>query len=113
MPGGGKGRYYTTDLPSPDDSEWSAPERSRELPPYSSQPQGAEKYVGRASVGPHAKDSDPPLVIDLTATQEWSDPLDDDGFDLSRVTIDLRPMMRNRPPETYFERYSSKVPGHQ
>lgn len=109
---GGKGRFYTTGLPGEESSardETLAPEPA----PDPTQPGLAEKYVGRASVGPNAQDSEASLVIDLTQPREWRDPLDEDEFDLSSVTIDLRPTMRNRPAETYYERYSSKVPGHQ
>ena len=77
------------------------------------QPLQAEKYVGRASVGPNAQDDDPPVVIDLTEAEEWVDPLDADDFDLSTVVIDLRTTIRDMPSETYFQRYSSKVPGHE
>jgi len=117
--GGGKGRHYTTGLPTPDDADWSEAPPPAEPPPPpppspgAAQPLVAEKYVGRASVGPKVVESHNPVVIDLTEPLEWEDPLDGDEFDLSAVTIDLRPTMRNRPPESYFERYSSKVPGHQ
>ena len=109
----GKGRYYTTGLPEPDDSEWGRLEPVEPTPPTPAQPPMAEKYVGKASVGPNAQDTQAPVVIDLTEPLEWVDPLDDDEFDLSTVTIDLRSTMRNRPPDRYFERYRSKVPGHQ
>ena len=109
----GKGRHYTTGLPEPDDSDWSSIQPVEPPAPTPAQSPMAEKYVGRASVGPNVQDSHSPVVIDITDPVEWVDPLDDDEFDLTTVTIDLRPTLRNRPPERYFERYSSKVPGHQ
>jgi hypothetical protein len=111
--GGGKGRYFTTDLPRDPES----------VPPQATGPlragredlggePGPSKYMGRASVGGPIRDEDD-LVVDLTDPQEWVDPLDDDGFDLSSVTIDLRQKLRGDPPDSYYERYSSRVPGHQ
>ncbi len=111
--GGEKGRHYTTGLPTAEDADPSELPTPRESIPDSPQPLRAEKYVGRASVGPHVQDADPPVVIDLTAPQEWIDPLDDDDFALSTVAIDLRSTIRDDPSETYFQRYSSRVPGHE
>jgi len=108
---GGKGRFYTTGLPEPDDGKVANPPRQRPSPVISPSPQLAEKYVGRASVGPNVAADDPPDVVQ--APTEWIDPLDQDDFDLSTVEIDLRQNLREDPPDTYFERYSSRVPGHQ
>ncbi len=104
-----KGRYFTTGLPaappepiadSPEHYEVSRAETPRE-----------SKYLGRASVGPRAGDVEP--AIDESAHVEWVDPLDQDEFDLTQITIDLRPSMIDEPPDSYYQRFSSRVPGHQ
>lgn len=103
-----KGRYYTTGLPT-------APTEESEIVAVTPVPRDAapteSKYVGRASVGPHIRDegsAEPDLDHTL-----WVDPLDDDDFDLTQVTIDLRPMMVEEPGESYYQRHGSRVPGHQ
>ena len=107
----GKSRYFTTDLPR--DPE-GPPQPAIGTPPADKGERESPhpKYLGRASVG-RAVTDEADLVVDLTEAQEWVDPLDDDGFDLSSVTIDLRQTMRHDPPDSYYERYSSRVPGHQ
>lgn len=45
--------------------------------------------------------------------EEWVDPLDEDDLDLTTITIDLRDEMRHLPPEGYYQRHFSKVPGHE
>ena len=70
----------------------------------------AGKYLGRASVGPTAAGGED-LVVDLTEPMEWVDPLDDESMDLQAVTIDLRSGLRDDPPDTFYQRYVSKIPG--
>jgi len=71
-----------------------------------------QKYVGRASVG-HIADSEAGPQPGASGQTEWVDPLDQDDLDLTQITIDLRDTMRPDPPETYFQRFSSRVPDHQ
>ena len=112
----GKGRYYTTGLPQRHDGEENVElhtdEAQLDVPGRSvvsdvSAP--ADKYAGRASVTPQIPDEDA-VTVELEH-KEWVDPLDDDGIDLTTVTIDLRTEMREQPPEGYYQRHSSKVPG--
>ena len=104
-----KGRHFTTGLPT------SPPEPTEVSPESSVQPgadpQSESKYVGRASVGPRAHDED--LAAREMAHAEWVDPLDQDEIDLTQINIDLRPSMIEEPPDTYYQRFSSRVPGHQ
>lgn len=101
-----KGRYYVTGLPV-------APPEATELPPE--QPAAdtprPSKYIGRASVGAWAHDEE--SVAQESAHAEWVDPLDEDSVDLTEITIDLRPSMIDEPPDTYYQRFSSRVPGHE
>ena len=129
----GKGRYFAAPpLPQPespvddvfetsgeDDHQTEAPRLllpDGSVAPTSAQGRALEgtpasgKYVGRASVGPSATNIGD-IVVDLTDPMEWEDPLDDDSVDLLAVTIDLRSGMRDDPPDTYYQRYVSKVPG--
>ena len=104
-----KGRHFTTGLPTPppEPSELSPPPP---VPPRVDPPRES-KYVGRASVGPRAQDED--LAAREMAHAEWVDPLDQDEIDLTQITIDLRPSIIDEPPDTYYQRFSSRVPGHQ
>lgn len=104
-----KGRHFTTGLPA-------APvEATETTPPAAADPVPAppreSKYVGRASVGPHDHFGDG--TAEDPAQEDWIDPLDQDDYDLTDVTIDLRSAMIDEPPDTYFQRFSSRVPGHQ
>lgn len=109
----GKSRYFSTALPSPP----PIPEESTLLE-VSESPHGYEptgKYEGRASVRPPSGVDD---ALDIAASVDtepvqWVDPLDEDEVDLTQITIDLRETMLESPPETYYQRYSSRVPGHQ
>ena len=102
----GKGRHYVTRLPTPPPA---AAEPAPELPAagYESE----SKYVGRASVGRRAGQEEW-AARDL-AHAEWVDPLDQDEVDLTEITIDLRPTMIDDPSDTYYQRFSSRVPGRQ
>ena len=104
-----KGRHFTTGLPT------SPPEPTDVSPAAPAPPrvdlQRESKYVGRASVGPRANDGD--LAAREMAHAEWVDPLDQDDYDLTQITIDLRPTMIDEPPETYYQRFSSRIPGHE
>jgi hypothetical protein len=104
-----KGRYFTTGLPAAPSEPTAAPREYREMP--RAETPRESKYVGRASVGPRAHDVEPP--IDDLAHAEWVDPLDQDEFDLTQITIDLRPSMIDEPSDSYYQRFSSRVPGHQ
>ena len=106
---GSKGRYFTTGLPTAP-SEPAATSPVERVAPRAGTPRES-KYVGRASVGPRARGDEP--AGDDAAQAAWVDPLDQDEFDLTQVTIDLRPSMIDEPPDSYYQRFSSRVPGHQ
>ena len=110
-----KGRYYTTGLPTAPTEETeivAVKPEPRDVAPTEGKAAPTEsKYVGRASVGPHTR-GEGSAEPDLDHTQ-WVDPLDDDDFDLTQVTIDLRPMMVEEPGASYYQRHGSRVPGHQ
>lgn len=109
----GKSRYFAADLPS--QPAGGAADRIVEPQPSpASEPVG--KYHGRASVGPWGDGDDAARTVDpaeVSGTEDWVDPLDDDKIDLTRVTIDLRETLVESPPDTYYQRHSSRVPGHQ
>lgn len=70
------------------------------------------KYEGRQSVGPERLE-DPSITVELKH-EDWVDPLDrEEARDLTDITIDLREEMRDDVPETYYQRFSSRVPGHK
>lgn len=112
---GGKNRHFTTPAETPavePDHEPApqlyVPESVRSTPPE----QMTTKYDGRQSVGPDPFDG-PDVTVDLTH-EDWVDPLDtEDHRDLSAVTIDLRDQMREDVPDTYYQRFGSRVPGHR
>jgi hypothetical protein len=101
-----KGRYSVAGLPE-------APPEPTGVPPEQPAPETApaSKYVGRASVRAWARDEEE--IAGEAAPAEWVDPLDGDEIDLTEITIDLRPSMIDEPPDTYYQRFSSRVPGHQ
>lgn len=113
----GKNRYFVTGLPEPhaDDAD-SHEEPVRRLDiPVSFRRDVAEsaptKYEGRSSVGP-AKD-DQSVTIDLKH-EEWVDPLDtEEQVDLTRIEIDLRETMRDDAPDTYYQRFGTRIPGRE
>jgi len=104
-----KGRYFTTGLPTAP-AEPTAVSSEHRAVPRAEAPRES-KYVGRASVGPRAHETEP--AVDELAHAEWVDPLDQDEFDLTQITIDLRPSMIDEPPDSFYQRFSSRVPGHQ
>ncbi len=72
-------------------------------------PRVAAKYEGRASV--HSYEAD--IEAEADEPSDWVDPLDqEEQVDLATVSIDLREGLVEDPPDTYFQRFSSKVPGH-
>lgn len=104
-----KGRYFTTGLPpAPPEPAAAA---SQEHESLRTETPRESKYVGRASVGPRARGDEPP--VDQSSYAEWVDPLDQDEFDLTQITIDLRSAMVDEPPDSYYQRFSSRVPGHE
>jgi hypothetical protein len=106
-----KGRFFTTRLPAqPADAIETADSKPVGSVPVAD-PRRESKYVGRASVGPQMRDHDS-ADADLAHT-DWVDPLVQEEIDLTRVTIDLRSAMIDDPPDTYYQRHSSRVPGHQ
>lgn len=112
---GGKNRYYTTGLPEPHDE--IVQEAPPALEPTDSGRRSADhdlvsKYEGRATVGP-LHEEEPDITIDLTH-EEWVDPLDaEEQVDLTKVDIDLRPTLRRDAPDTYYQRFGTRVPGHK
>ena len=108
----GKSRYFAANLPAPlERVEPALGEAHRAA--SGQEPHG--KYQGRASVGPTARDEEP-AAFDVSVAptdQQWADPLDEDEVDLTHITIDLRETMIESPAETYYQRHSSRVPGHQ
>lgn len=111
----GKNRHYTTGLPrrhEGDGADTSSASPQLEVPsrPDPVRDPVPDKYSGRASVTPKPVDEAALAAIELKH-KEWVDPLDDDGIDLTAVTIDLRDEMRDDPPPGYYQRHSSKVPG--
>ncbi len=112
MAGGrGKSRYFSTALPTPPSDHEVPP---LEIPEASSPHEPIGKYEGRASVGPQVHDDELAGPDEAsTSGEQWVDPLDDDTIDLTLITIDLRETMIDSPPDTYYQRHSSRVPGHQ
>jgi len=108
--GGGKGRFFVAPQPpaAPAEPRHGALSESGHSDP--SQAPGS-KYRARASVGPQAGSEEGKRPE--TTSAEWVDPLDQDEVDLSAVTIDLRDTMIEKPADTYYQRYSTRVPGHQ
>ncbi len=108
---GGKGRFFTAPQPPPaaaaEPGEGAASGSGQSDPSQAS----GSKYRARASVGPQAGPEEVKGPESVPA--EWVDPLDQDEVDLAAVTIDLRDTIIENPAETYYQRYSSRVPGHQ
>jgi len=110
--GTGKNRYFGVGLPEVEDevvedqpSRLLLPDSVRIEPTHSS-----TKYEGRGTVGP--LEGEPDVTVDLTH-EEWVDPLDtEEQVDLSRIEIDLRNTLRKDAPDTYYQRFGSRVPGH-
>jgi len=102
----GKGRYFVTGVPE-------APPGSTEVPPEqpAAETPPSSKYVGRASVRGWARDEE--AITREDGPAGWVDPLDEDGIDLTEITIDLRQSMIDEPPDTYYQRFGSRVPGHE
>ncbi len=106
-----KGRYYTTDLPTRPEPA-SEPPTGPDADPPGYQAPVASKYTARASVRPELDEPTQPEAAE--PDEDWTDPLDqEDELDLTTVTIDLRDTLVENPPETYYQRYSSRVPDHQ
>ncbi|MCP3973096.1 MAG: hypothetical protein GY720_01230 [bacterium] len=111
--GRGKSRYFSTALPSPppeteEPALLAAPEPTTRYATL-------DRYEGRASVGPQSHDDgerDMEASFDVHPGQ-WVDPLDEDEVDLTHITIDLRETLMESPPDTYYQRHSSRIPGHQ
>lgn len=108
----GKGRYYTSGLPTtrhPDEELVEA-----ESPAVPATPPIARKYMGRASVGPQYDEQAGANPVEPTADPAvWADPLDDDDRDLAGITIDLRTTLRKDVPDSFYQRHSSRVPGRE
>ncbi len=110
-PGGGKGRFFVAPQPPPaapaDPGEGAVSGTGQSDP----SPAPGSKYRARASVGPLAGSEE--VKSPEPTPADWVDPLDQDDVDLAAVTIDLRDTMVENPADTYYQRYSSRVPGHQ
>lgn len=108
---GAKGRYFANSRPTPVDR---VPEVAGEIEPDTVRTDPGSKYEGRDSVV-----RQPDEAVEATATgddaaaEQWVDPLDADRFDLTHVTIDLRETMIDQPPDSYYQRHSSQVPGRK
>ncbi len=115
-PGDAKSRYFTTGLPEAHEEMLEENDVPRlELPDSvrrNLNHETASKYDGRGTVGP-AEEVEPHTTIDLTH-QDWVDPLDvEDEVDLAKIEIDLRQTMREDTPDTYYQRFGTRVPGHR
>lgn len=114
-PAGGKNRYFTTGLPEPEESAEEESVRRLELPDsvlLESRETAISKYAGRGTVGPR-HDDEPDGAVDLNH-EDWVDPLDaDEEVDLTTIEIDLRTTMRHDAPDTYYQRFGTRVPGHK
>ena len=113
---GGKNRYFTTGLPEAhEDMPPEEPVRRLELPDsvrLDVRDPVTSKYEGRGTVAP-APEEEPAITIDLRQ-EEWIDPLDtEEAVDLANVTIDLRATLRDDVPDTYYQRFGTRVPGHK
>ena len=109
----GKGRFYITGLSTADDvpiEDPLQPTTQEEVEPALDM---IPKYTGRASVGPYGHEG-PDRADNAAGRENWIDPLDiEDQVDFTQIVIDLRENMRDEPPETYYQRHGSRVPGRE